>query len=144
MCELLVMVRDTGGTPAHQCLRRGDVVVAAPDGWRWSHAELHGHPEWCVLRVTGMTLEEGEALTVAEPGDGRPRHLRNLKAFHLDLDAADAHETVKAIADRTSRGENVSIEVIDAAHVRPLRRRKPRIPDRTILGGFPRDRSVLE
>lgn len=96
MCELLVRARDKPltGDPAVDCqrYRRGDVIAAVPDGWAWSPEELD-HPRWFVLRVPGMSLEEGRALASAEPsgqprvGSRPPRRRFWKRLFTLDLDA---------------------------------------------------------
>lgn len=96
MCELLVRVRSKPltGNVAVDCqrTRRGDVIVAMPDGHSWSHEE-RTNPEWVIVRVPGMTVKEGTALASHEP-TGRPhkprgkvrRHFHK-RLFSLDLDA---------------------------------------------------------
>lgn len=84
-----VVDKVNGDDPAKdaRCLKRGDVVVVCRDGHPWSQLELD-NPEWRIVKVPGMSLEEGELLTARPfvlPGLGDTTKRR---AQSLDLDSA--------------------------------------------------------
>lgn len=136
MCELLVWVhdREDGGNPLHDAVkyRRGDVIVAMPDGHPWTETERR-HPQWVVLKVPGMSLAEGRALASEEPREPT-RQLFHTRLFHLDLDHLEAHDAVKSITARADAGVNLPVEIVSAAHLRALRRRKPPASDPRVIG----------
>jgi hypothetical protein len=129
VCELLVRVTDKPvDHPHHHRTRahRGDVVVAVPDGHDWTEVEK-AHPEWVILSVPGMSVEEGERLAAPTP-PGWPAENWHKRMHRLDLDHADAHEAVRHAARTTAAGGNVTRPVVVAAdHVRTLVRRKPTV-----------------
>lgn len=137
MCELLVFTRDKedGPNAEHNLVkhRRGDVIVAMPDGHDWTETERTGHPEWTILKVPGMSLAEGQALAHPEPEEPT-RRLFHRRLFHIDLDHSEAHPVVKALARRTTAGANVAMEVVDADHLRTVVRRKPSVDDPNVIG----------
>lgn len=124
MCELLVWVMDKepAGDPVTDLHRprRGDVIVACPDGHPWSQAE-RTHPRWVIIKVPGMTLAEGEALTHMEPGDGVSR-FRHARPFHLDP---------SILPKAAACTESITI---DPPALRAAKRRKPPLADPDIVG----------
>lgn len=142
MCELLVWVhdREDGGNPEHDAVkyRRGDVIVAVPDGHPWGTDE-RGDPRWVVLCVPTMPLAEGQALATEEPA--APGRLPHTRLFGLDLDSPAAHASVKSLVARADAGVNLPAEVIDAAHLRAIRRKKAPAPDPRVIG--PADSNVI-
>lgn len=92
MAEFLIRVVDKVNAEDFyrdcQCLKRGDVVWAADDGWPWSREELVA-PYWRVIKVPALPLSEAQAFLASEK-DSDPAHpSRTLqrRAFKLDLDA---------------------------------------------------------
>ncbi len=136
MCELLVWVhdREDGGNPDHDAVkyRRGDVIVAMPDGHPWTETEKR-HPSWIVLKVPGMSLVEGESLTHPEPEEVG-RRLFHQCLFNLDLDHLEAHPVIKSIMARAQACVNLPVEIVDADHLRTIKRRKPPAADPRIIG----------
>ncbi len=127
MCELLVRVRDkplTGGVTVDAGRgRRGDVVVACPDGWAWSRIE-RTHPRWIIIRVPGMTLAEGQSFATPEPSGqpkkrrGRQRRVFWKRLFTLDMD------TLVGTYDGRRQAESVTVPL---ENVRASRSTKPPI-----------------
>ena len=86
MAELLVQVIDkTHEDPfANQThCKRGDVVVACPDGWSWGREEVKD-PRTLILKVPGLSLQEAEAMTTPEIGDRRVTPMLHERAFYLE------------------------------------------------------------
>lgn len=56
MAEILLRVVDkinpAGGALDRMCMKAGDVVHLAPDGWTWGTAELV-NPEWRIVKIPG-------------------------------------------------------------------------------------------
>lgn len=50
---------------ARGCYKAGDPVVVMPDGHPWGAAE--GLPTFWIVKVTGMTVDEGRAFLAASP-----------------------------------------------------------------------------
>ncbi len=98
MCELLIRVTDktpATGHPSRDQYRsvRGEVIFAAPEGSYWGPGD-RGNPEWRIVRVPGMTVDEGRSMMMSEPSGvsvvkhrGRPRKYYHKRYFVLDLDA---------------------------------------------------------
>lgn len=134
MCELLVRVRDKPltGNPVvdSQRTRRGDVIAATPNGWGWSHAE-RANPEWIILQVPGMPLEEGLALATPEPrADQRktrsaPRRVTHKRMFRLNLDVIVGPDTGR---------RDVEVLRLTANDVRANSSRKESFPDSDVIG----------
>ena len=89
MAELLVMVEDRVSPDPHRNVKlpkRGDVVVACPDGWPWSPAERTA-PFWTIVRCPGLPADATSGLLAPEPGDEIVQRTLQGRAFGLDLDA---------------------------------------------------------
>lgn len=98
--ELLVRTKDKIGTTPElcaQCTKRGDVIVAMPDGHNWGTKEI-ANPDWRIIRVPDLGDSRAKALVAAEPLGLSP-HPRK-RGMRLDLDAlGDATEfTAEQIA----------------------------------------------
>jgi hypothetical protein len=65
-------------------LHAGDVVVVCPDGWGWSHAERN-NPEWRIVKVPGMSVEQGNAFMSREMGSGVPGEVLRRRHFSVDV-----------------------------------------------------------
>lgn len=90
MAELLVRRVDKTHTDFYlntKQTKRGDVIVVQPDDWPWGIKEL-SHPEWIIVRVPKVPMEEFEGLLAAEPETDPKNPSRTLqaRAFKLDLD----------------------------------------------------------
>ncbi len=126
MCELLVRVVDKplSGKPEVDChrTRRGDVIVAQADGAGWGTGELTS-PDWVILSVPGMSLEEGLALTVGDPVDASTTRFPHKRLFRLDLDALGV-----------AQGRDRVRQQVSVQQVRAARARKPSIVDPNVIG----------
>lgn len=87
--EFLVRTRDklTPDDPRHLLFtRRGESIVACPDGHAWSEAE-RTNPDWLIVRRPDLSEAEAGALSAplrAAPGSGE---IPQLRAFYFDLDS---------------------------------------------------------
>lgn len=65
MAEFLIKAIDANhpdpGIDLAGCYKRGDIVLAKPDGWSWGKCE--GPPKFNILKVPGMSIEEAEQYT---------------------------------------------------------------------------------
>lgn len=91
ICELLVRVIDKiNDDPYHdaQCTKRGDVIVAMPDGWEWGRAEI-SDPQYTIVKLPGVSLEVGESFLGREfnTDPANPSAVLQRRAFRLDIDA---------------------------------------------------------
>lgn len=100
MAELLVRVVDKVNEDFYlncQCTKRGDVIVAVPDGWLWGKEELRD-PQYRIIVMPGLSLGDAQSMTAPEfdKDPNTPSKTLKRRAFRLDLDAL---ATTKAIAD---------------------------------------------
>ncbi len=127
MCELVLQLVDkplTGDLALDsQRLRRGDVIAALSDGHLWTPRELT-NPDWLILKVPGMSVEEGEAHTVGEPDDRTGRRFRWKRFFHLNLG-----DDVRFVFPRTA-----AVVSMTKTKVRKLKKRKRPHPDPNVIG----------
>jgi len=88
--ELLVRIVDKVNPDFYLnlgCSKRGDVIVVKPDGWAWGSDEL-SNPQWRILQVPNLTLEEAEALAAPEVLQaGNSKETLQKRGFKLDLDS---------------------------------------------------------
>jgi hypothetical protein len=123
MCELLVRVIDKVNADDPyldaQCTKRGDVIVAVPDGWEWGRAELDD-PQYSIVRVPLVPLAVGESFLGREfnTNPSAPSRMLQRRAFRLDIDALPADTATMTADDIMAR-----------------KVRKPKRPDPNILGG---------
>lgn len=128
MCEIVVVLKDSelSGDPRldSQRYRRGDVICAVPDDHPFSEAE-RTHPDWLIVKVPGMGVEEGQAHAAGEPDDGSGRRFRWKRFFRLDLDTAGETFSHPRVSESVT---------LTPAQVRPLKKRKHPHPDPEVLG----------
>ncbi len=87
MAELLVRIIDKTHPDVYANAthtKRGDVIVAKQDGWRWGRLEL-SNPQFAVLRISELSLDEAEGMTTEEPGERKVNRMLHARAFGLDL-----------------------------------------------------------
>jgi len=72
-------------------MEAGDVIHAAPDGHVWGKSEIN-HPEWKIIKVSGMTQTEADALLGRELATS-PDH-KLLRKRHIKLDLNKLQDTV--------------------------------------------------
>lgn len=142
MSELLIRVQDKVNADFYldcQCTKRGDVIVARPDGWPWGHDELTA-PFWRILKVPALPLAEAEALTGPElPVDPQsPGRTLRRRAFKLDLDALLAAPAIpQALKDYIrddTRAAATFMVVLPLVAVRAVKVAKPAIADPAVIG----------
>ncbi len=91
MAELLVRVVDKINHDDPyldaKCLKAGDVVVVCPDGWVWGREEL-ANPEWRIVRVPGLTVEQCAGFLSEEPETDptNPNPMRQRRGFRLEIE----------------------------------------------------------
>jgi hypothetical protein len=111
MCEFLVRtvdkVNDTSAALDAECLKAGDVVVVCPDGWPWSKQEQEAS-FWRIIKVPGMSVEEGEQFLGRETGFAKRR------ATKIDLAqvATDTAEKSELLAAKVVKPASVSLDVL--------------------------------
>jgi hypothetical protein len=87
MAEFLVRIRDkVDHNP--MLLGEREVVCVCPDGWKWSQIEQK-NPDWRILKVPGMTVDEGSVFLAPEPVDAS-KYIPRRRAFKIDPAALPA------------------------------------------------------
>jgi len=88
MVELLIYMKDriNPKNPNITNPRRGDVIIANPDGFQWG-VEERTNPLFRVVRVPGLTVSTIESLIAQEPGDSDLNSNLNFRNKHIDVDA---------------------------------------------------------
>lgn len=129
-----------------QCTKRGDVIVAKPDGWAWGVEEL-SNPDWRIVKFPIankvnhdlMLAELGAMLTPERDIDPtRPSRTLQRRAFHLDLAHVSIPPALRAFLLDGSR--NASVFVVTAlpaalrALVSGIKVVRPPISDPAIIG----------
>lgn len=81
---LLRIVDKTSDDPAKDCRlrKRGDVVCVVPDTHEFSEFELN-HPEWRVLSIPSLSVEDAETWRTPDDAAGQYRH-RCKYRFNID------------------------------------------------------------
>jgi hypothetical protein len=136
MCEILVRVRSkSSDDPVLDCklTKRGDVIVARPDGWAWGAQEL-ANPDWRIIRLPAVPLDEAEAMLAPEPETDpqNPSRMLQRRAFRLDLDSLP--QPVRDWLADDSRQQPALAAGVTADQFRALKRRKPAVPDPAVIG----------
>lgn len=74
----------------------GDVVVACPDGWKWSELE-RTNPKWAIVKVPDMPKQEAESLASPElpKSLSDSADLLQRRQFKFDVDALKVAEGEK-------------------------------------------------
>lgn len=117
MAELLVRVVDKTHSDVfcnQTHTKRGDVIVACPDDWKWGKEELT-NPEWIILIVPGLSDREAQAITTAEIGDRRHNPMLHARAHYLDLTKLSDKFDIQGI-----RVITITVEAFRAAKTRKL------------------------
>ena len=92
--------------------KAGDVIIACPDGWGWTQAELI-NPDWCVIKCPDVFATLVDALQSHGDGDHMTQLLHKRK-FNLDL----THPSIAAqLRNRKGQPINVAGAVMSAATV---------------------------
>jgi hypothetical protein len=104
MCELLVRVIDKVNADDPyldaKCTKRGDVIVAAPDGWQWGSGE-RADPQYRILVLPKVPLAVGESFLGREldTDPANPSRMLRRRAFRLDVDALPADTSAMTAGD---------------------------------------------
>lgn len=141
MSELLVRVQDKINEDFYKnckCSKRGDVIVAMPDGWNWGKDELT-LPFYRIFKVPGLPLTEARALCSPEL-DVDPKHpslTLQRRAFRLDIDNLIIPAQLKTyLLDGARANPSFSIN-LSLAQLRSLKVVKPVVQDPSIFGISP-------
>jgi hypothetical protein len=96
-------------------LSRGDVIDIRADGWGWSAIEL-SNPAWRMIRVTGMTQIQADALLAgeADPEELKPRKLARI--YRIDLD----HENIPAFIKVFLADNSREVSILDLSQYASL------------------------
>lgn len=155
--ELLVRVADKVNDDFYlncKCSKRGDVIAAQPDGWRWGRDELT-LPFWRIFVAPDMP--EGDALALTSPeletDPKNPSRTLQRYAFKLNLDDPSLPADVAAfIADDARKQSSIVIKrgldpakpdpskdytVVTGYDVLTLKTTKPAVQDPAIFGPSP-------
>jgi hypothetical protein len=110
--------------------KRGDVIVAKPDGWRWVGRELTS-PQWRILKVPALSLSEASMLLAAEPYDDpvHPSLTRQRRMYRLDIDNVALPSALATYLADETREEPAFILTLDIDRIRRMIVRKPKIAD---------------
>ncbi len=125
MCELLVRVNDKVNRDDFYlncgCTKRGDVIVACPDGWNWGKQELI-NSDWTILKFPKIPVSVAESFLGPEVNidSTQPSKTLQPRAVKINLDLLPQDVTVMASADL------LALKVIKAP-----------IPDPAIIGVTP-------
>lgn len=99
------------------CTKRGDVIVARPDGWSWGDKELE-HDFWMIVKIPGLPESIGDTLTMQEVGDKEKNLLR--KRMHgLNFD-----KLTKALKDQLTYPRKAPFIQLSPADIQGCREQK--------------------
>lgn len=142
MAELLIRVADKINTDDFyrncQCTKRGDVIVASPDGWPWGKDELV-LTFYRILKIPVLPLAEAQAFCAPEV-DVDPLHpSRTLqkRMFRLDIDNAIIPAALKAYLQDDSRTSPSFTVNLTLTQIRSLKLVRPPITDPAVFGSPP-------
>jgi len=78
----------------------GDIIQAFPDGVLEKYPLVMNEPRWRILRVSGLTKSEVDALTAITDYEGdSPRDYIHKRHHRIDLDALETELRKKLISD---------------------------------------------
>jgi hypothetical protein len=97
MAEFLFRAHNHNAAPGTR-LARGDCVVAVENGWPWTQAELTA-PQWRIVKVPDMSLDEARVLMAPDPGDPELGHLPQRRKYTVDEALFQLPETAAFVAD---------------------------------------------
>lgn len=106
MAEILVRVVDKVNEDYYLncgCTKRGDVIVVAPDGWKWG-VEERANPEWRILSLPQYSVEDLQAFLAPEKetDPSNPSRTLQKRGFKFDVDHPDLPQEISdCIADDT-------------------------------------------
>lgn len=137
MAELLVRVVDKVNDDFYlncKCTKRGDVIVAQPDGWLWGKEEL-ANPDWRIFKLPDMKLADAQAMLAPEL-DVDPQHpsktlQRRVFKFNLD-DPSLPVATQTLVTDATRQSEAVA--GVSAPALLALKVQKAPVADPAVIG----------
>lgn len=104
MAELLIRVTDKINSDFYlntKCTKRGDVIVARPDGWNWGKDEL-SLPFWRIVKIPAMDLATAESFLAPEvdADPKQPSKTLQRRVVKFDLDNVNLPDAFKqCIAD---------------------------------------------
>lgn len=136
MAEILLRVRDKSNPDDIykdvRLTKRGDVIVAMPDGHPWGSGEL-GNPDWRILKLPDVSLTEADAMTTEElPADPQaPSRTLQRRAFSFDIDNLP-QSAAAFIADDTRATPALTL-AMTVPQFRALKKRKAVRPDPALL-----------
>lgn len=128
MAEFLVMTNPFKNSDPYLdvgLVKRGGVITWQADGWAWSQTELT-NPNWRIIRVTGISDAEANAMLTSEPGDATNRMLQ-IRAFAMNLDLGSLPKAVTDFIKDDSR--STPIGVVTLAQVRAIKQQNPPVAD---------------
>jgi hypothetical protein len=141
MAELLVRIADKVNSDFYmntKCTKRGDVIVASPDGWPWGKEEL-SLPFYRIFKIPALPLAEAQALCAPEldTDPAHPSRTLQRRAFRLDIDNVIIPAALKAFLLDNTRANPTFTVNLTLAQIRSLKIVKPVIADPAIIGASP-------
>ena len=94
MAEFLIKAQDATNpdpkTDASGCYKRGDIVVAMPDGHQWGKAE--GLPKFVVVKIPGVSVEAAKKYIESHTDDSDPANVVTLirRKYRIRVDDVPA------------------------------------------------------
>ncbi len=137
MCELLVRVVDKTNIDSPyldaKCLKRGDVVVVAENGWAWSVEELR-NPDWRIVKIPNFSVLAAAAFLGLELDldPEQPSLVLRRRAFALNLAGLPANWAAW-VADSTRVAPTRTLNVTEAQAL-ALKLAKVRLVDPNVIG----------
>jgi hypothetical protein len=120
MAEILVRVVDKVNKEFYlncRCTKRGDVIVVAPDGWKWGTDE-RTDPQYRIISLPQYSVEDLQAFLAPEQPTDPSQSQRTLqrRAFKFDVDHPDLPQAIRdCIADDTRASETYQDNAVPAA-----------------------------
>lgn len=90
--------------------KRGDVIVAQPDGWLWGSEELR-NPDWRILKWPSISVADAQPLLSEEipdapwPIPGQKDPMLQRRGFYLDVDSVVIPNALRNYINDASRTE---------------------------------------
>lgn len=138
MAELLLRVVDKVGSDLYrncQCLKRGDVVVVQPDGWKWGNEELT-NPDWRILKLPNVTVLQLQQFLSGEPitDSNRSSNTRLRRWYFVDLANAAITGQFRNYLNDATRANATFTSAFSFAQFDALRKQKTAVADPQVIG----------
>jgi len=139
--ELLVRVKDKINEDFYlncQCTKRGDVIVAMPDGHVWGKEEL-SDPNYRILKLPDMLPADAQILCSPQIDIDPKNPSKTLlkRAYKLNLDDPSIPNEFATFLTEDARTQPALLSPQSATNVISLKAKKPLVQDPAIFGVNP-------